>query len=138
MGIWIFIMIMDMIIPIIMLVVSQMFIKKMPKHINSIVGYRTTMSMKNKETWKFAHEYCGKLWRVHGGIMLAISIIVMLLVLGKGKESIAIVGGVLCSLQCIWLVVTIIPVEKALRKNFDKNGNRKVQSDMIKSREKDL
>ena len=70
--------------------------------------------------------------------MLAISIIVMLLVLGKGKESIAIVGGVLCSLQCIWLVVTIIPVEKALRKNFDKNGNRKVQSDMIKSREKDL
>lgn len=70
--------------------------------------------------------------------MLAISIIVMLLVLGKGKESTMVVGGVLCSLQCIWFVATIIPVEKALRKNFDKNGNRKLQPNMIKSKEKDL
>ena len=33
-----------------------------PKEINGIIGYRTTMSRKNMDTWKFAHDYCGKLW----------------------------------------------------------------------------
>ena len=34
--------------------------KKAPKEINSVFGYRTSMSMKNKDTWEFAHKYCGK------------------------------------------------------------------------------
>ena len=36
--------------------------KHCPKKINGVVGYRTRMSMINMDTWKFAHEYAGKLW----------------------------------------------------------------------------
>ena len=28
--------------------------------VNFVFGYRTSMSMKNKDTWEFAHKYCGK------------------------------------------------------------------------------
>ena len=52
----------DLIIPIVMIIGGRMMWKHCPKHINGIVGYRTTRSMKNMDTWKFAHDYCGKLW----------------------------------------------------------------------------
>ena len=44
------------------------------------------MSMKNKDTWEFAHKYCGKslvcLWN---GYVCPITVIFMLLVIGKMK-----------------------------------------------------
>lgn len=125
MGFWTFLFIVDLIIPIIMMVGGRYFLNGGPRNINGVAGYRTMMSMKNQETWKFAHEYCGQIWWVHGGSLLVLSIITMLLVIRKSEASIGIVGGVLCTIQCIWIVGTIIPVERALRKNFDKNGNRK-------------
>ena len=33
--------------------------KKTPKEINGVVGYRTKMPKKNKDTWKFAHNLTG-------------------------------------------------------------------------------
>ena len=62
MGFWWFMLICDLIIPIVMLIGGRMMWKHCPKHINGIVGYRTARSMKNMDTWKFAHDYCGKLW----------------------------------------------------------------------------
>lgn len=44
--------------------------KRPPKKINSFYGYRTAMSMKNRETWEFAHKHCGKLWSAWGCIAL--------------------------------------------------------------------
>ena len=44
--------------------------KHCPKHINGMLGYRTTRSMKNMDTWKFAHDYCGKLWWKIGWVMI--------------------------------------------------------------------
>ena len=43
------------------------------------------MSMKNKDTWEFAHKYCGKVWYVCGMVMLPITVIFMLLVIEKMK-----------------------------------------------------
>ena len=57
---WWFMLICDMIIPIVMVIVGRMMWKHCPKHINGMLGYRTTRSMKNMDTWKFAHDYCGK------------------------------------------------------------------------------
>ena len=45
--------------------------KKAPDSINPVFGYRTTMSMKNRDTWEFAHQYCGKLWWILG-IMIVV------------------------------------------------------------------
>ena len=59
MGFWIFMLIMDLLLPFTMIGFGRYFMKKAPKEINSVFGYRTSMSMKNKDTWEFAHKYCG-------------------------------------------------------------------------------
>lgn len=125
MGFWIFMLIMDLLMPLTMIIFGSYFMKKAPKEINVVFGYRTSMSMKNKDTWEFAHKYCGKIWYVFGLIMLPITVIGMLLVIGKSTDYIGNVGGIICGVQLIPLVGTIFPVEIALRKNFDKNGKRR-------------
>ena len=62
MWFWWFMLICDLIVPIVMIIGGRMMWKHCPKSINGIVGYRTNRSMKNMDTWKFAHKYCGKLW----------------------------------------------------------------------------
>ena len=125
MGFWFFILFMVLIFPAIMIGFGKYFLKKAPSEINYIFGYRTAMSMKNEQTWEFAHKYCGRLWLIIGLILLPLAILVMLLVIGKSKDTIGTVGEVLCIVQLIPLVASIIPTEIALKKNFDKNGNRK-------------
>ncbi len=98
--------------------------KKAPDSINPVFGYRTTMSMKNRDTWEFAHQYCGKLWWILGITLLPITIIPFLFLLGKDNDRVGIVGGVLCLIQLIPLIGSIIPTERALKRTFDKNGNR--------------
>lgn len=49
----------------------------------------------------------------------------MLLVLGKDENAVGIAGTVLCTIQLLPLLLSIIPTERALRKTFDKDGNRR-------------
>ena len=125
MWFWLFMLCIELFTPLLMIGFGKYFFKHAPKDINGIFGYRTTMSMKNKDTWIFAHTYCGKLWYVGGLLLLPISLSVMLAVIGKTENTIGIVGAVLCFAQLILLVGAIIPTERALRKNFDRNGNRR-------------
>ncbi len=122
MGFWIFMMIMDLLIPFTMIGFGKLFIKNAPGKINGFFGYRTSMSMKNKDTWEFAHHYCGKLWFMAGWIMLIASMIAMLPVIGKDSDYIGAYGGVVCFVQIVFLIGSIFPTERALRKKFDKNG----------------
>lgn len=125
MGFWIFMLFTDLLIPLTMIGFGRYFLKSAPKEINSIFGYRTTMSMKNKDTWIFAHHYCGKLWYVSGIISLIITVIALVPVMRETEDTIGTVGGVLCGMQMIPLIGSIIPTERALRRTFDKNGNRR-------------
>jgi len=122
---WIFMFIVDLLVPITMIGFGSLFIKKAPGQINSVFGYRSSRSMKNKETWKFAHRYCGTIWRTAGWIMLFITMILMFFIVHKSVKLIGIFGGILCLLQSIVLILTIIPVESALKKNFDEYGRRR-------------
>lgn len=124
MGFWIFMMIMDLLIPITMIGFGKYFSKKAPREINSTFGYRTSMSMKNKDTWNFAHHYFGKLWLKMGYVVLIISIIGMLFLLKKDENIIGLWGSVLCAVQLVFMILPIISTEKALKKNFDKYGNK--------------
>lgn len=103
----------------------KIFYEKGSKEINSVFGYRTSMSMKNKDTWEFAHKYCGKVWYVCGMVMLPITVIFMLLVIGKSEDCVGSMGGIICGVQLIPLIGSILPTEIALKKNFDKNGIRR-------------
>lgn len=117
MGFWIFMMIMDLLIPLTMIGFGKYFSEKAPKEINDAFGYRTSMSMKNKDTWEFAHHYCGKLWLVIGYIMLVISMMTMFFVIGKGKNVIGTWGGILCWVQTFFLVGSIFSTE-SLKEKF--------------------
>lgn len=54
------------------------------------------------------------------------SIIVLLFVIGKDKDTIGFVGMIVCYVQIAVMILPAIPTELALRKNFDKNGKRKI------------
>ena len=124
MGFWVYITSMNMVIPLIMIFFGKYFIAKAPNKINRFFGYRTSMSMKNEDTWKFAHKYCGRIWYMSGLVMAPIVILVMAFAVGKSKDFVEALGGILCAAETIYIVGSIIPVEIALRKNFDKNGKR--------------
>ena len=128
MGFWIFMLIMDMMIPLIMIGFGKLFLNRAPKEINPVYGYRTSMSMKNKDTWEFAHAYFGKVWFRIGIVMLPVSIIPLFFVLGRNTNTVGMVGGALCIVQCVVLLVSIFPVEKALKRNFDSNGRRRSEA----------
>ena len=125
MGFWIFMLLMGLLLPVTMIVLGSCFAKKAPAEINSVFGYRTRMSMLNQDTWTFAHHYSGVLYRRVGWVLLPISVIAMLLLLGKETGVVGTWGGGFVEAQVLFLIGPIIPTERALRKTFDQNGQRK-------------
>ena len=115
---WWFMLICDLIVPIVMIIGGRMMWKHCPKSINGIVGYRTHRSMKNMDTWKFAHEYCGKLWWKIGWFVIVLSVLIHIPLYHSDKNTIGIAGGILMTMQCIVLMVSICLTEKALKKHF--------------------
>ena len=101
------------------------FTKHAPKNINYIYGYRTSMSMKNQDTWQFAHNYCGKLWRNAGLTLLIITVALGLVTMKSDIAVIENVTMILVITQILVVVGSIIPVEHALKNTFDSDGNRK-------------
>lgn len=125
MWFWFFMLAMDLWIPLMMIGLGTCFEKHPPRKINAVFGYRTSRSMKNHETWKFAHQYCGKLWRRCGLVLLPVSAAVLLFAAGRDSDMIGTIGSAVCMVQLVPLVGTVFPTERALKKNFDQNGNRR-------------
>ena len=117
---WWFIFACDLLIPVIMLVFGIVMYKHAPKNINYIFGYRTSRSMKNDDTWKFAHEYCGRLWWRLGLIML-------IPFYNSNEDTIGIVATIVMTIQLIVLITSIFPTEIALKKEFNDDGTVKRQ-----------
>ena len=90
-----FMLICDLLIPIVMLIGGRMMWKHCPKHRNGILGYRTTRSMKNMVTWKFAHDYCEKLWWKIGWLLTISSALIHIPLYHSDEKIIGIVGGFL-------------------------------------------
>lgn len=124
MNMEIFLLICNLMIPLMMLGFGIRFEKNPPKNINGLYGYRTSMSMKNQDTWNFAHQYCGKLWRIWGWIILIVSIFFTIISYFLGEAGQSIICSGLVVVQTIILIVSIIPVEKALKRTFDKTGKK--------------
>ena len=43
-----------------------------------------------------------------------------------GYRTVGVVGGILCMVQCAVLIGCIFPTERALKRNFTEDGERKV------------
>lgn len=125
MWFWWFMLCCDVLIPVLMIIAGRMMWKRPPKTINGTVGYRTSRSMMNMDTWNFAHDYCGRLWWKIGWIMLVPSILIHVPLYGKSDNAIGIVCGILITVQTIVLIVSIFPTERALKRTFTDSGKRR-------------
>ena len=125
MGFWFFMLAMNLIIPLSMVFLGKYFSKRAPGQINMLFGYRTTRSTKNEDTWRFAHSVFGRIWYRTGLILLPVTLAAMLLVLGKDADTVGTVGSIVCLVQLPVMLYAILPTERALKKNFDEDGNRK-------------
>lgn len=125
MGYKIFMFIMLLLIPAVMVGFGAYFMRRAPKKINYVFGYRTARSMKNEDTWKFAHKLIGKIWLVCGTVLLVGGVaFFFVFTSGKDENAASIASLVILGVQLLVLMCSIIPTEIALKKNFDENGNK--------------
>ena len=124
-GFWVFMLIMCLLTPVIMIGFGKYFMKGGAKQINGVFGYRTTRSMKNQETWRFAHQYSGKIWHHRGLVLSPVSIVVMLFVYGKSVDMTGIAGLIIVIAQMIAMICAIPFTEAALERNFDDLGRHR-------------
>ena len=115
----------SLLVPVIVIITGRMMWKHYPKNINGLIGYRTTLSMRNIDTWKFANEYCGRLWYRIGILMLIFSIIICLLFFKASYNTAFMASLILIAIQCIILVATIFPTENALKREFPEEVTRR-------------
>lgn len=121
-GFWIFMLLTDLLIPLLMVGFGKLFTKRPPKRINGIYGYRTKRSMKTQETWDFAHRYFGNLWFWIGLVLIPLSALPLIFVYGKDIERIGTVGAVVTLVQIVPMIAPVFPTERALKENFDEHG----------------
>jgi len=108
-----------------MIVFGLLFDKHVPRNINFVLGYRSPRSMKNQDTWTFANVYAGRRLWITGVILLISSLIAILLTLNSDISVMRTVGIVIIIVHAIMIFGVAIATEITLRKNFDKQGNRK-------------
>lgn len=125
MWFWWFMFVCNLLIPVILIIAGRMMWKHCPKKINTVYGYRTKRSMKNMDTWRFAHNYCGKLWWKIGWFSLFPSVVVQIPFFERSEDVIGIVGGIICMIQVVILIASIFPTEAALKKTFNDDGTRR-------------
>ena len=118
MSFWIFCLVMNLLLPAVMLCFGRRFQRKPPERINSVYGYRTARSMKNQETWNFAHETCGRLWVRLGKLSFLPALLAAALTFGCGIETVSVVSVVVVTIQTLALIGSIFPVERALKRKF--------------------
>lgn len=128
MGYKIFLFIFNLIIICIVMFSGKLIKNHSPK-INYVFGYRTKMSMKTNETWQFANNYAGNLMINCSKILLIILFISQIFILNQKDYKIASFYSLGISFITISsFFYTIIKTEIKLRKLFDKNGNKKIQT----------
>ncbi|HOT32167.1 MAG TPA: SdpI family protein [Petrotogaceae bacterium] len=102
---------------------GYMLSKKTPKEINSLIGYRSPMSTKNQDTWKFANEYSGRFW-IKSGLITAFASVILAFAL----QPINTYKNLMFALIYVQIAVLLLVIpftEVALRKNFYKTGEKK-------------
>ena len=124
-GFYIYMLLTSLLIPVIMLVFGWIFRRQAPKKINVWYGYRSARSMKNEDTWVFAHQHIGRTWMLVGAVLLVVSVIPMIAVYGKDDDTVSVVSLVLLFVQMLPMIMSLIPTERALKRTFDENGIRK-------------
>ena len=124
MKFWILTFGVDLFMVLIMIVFGRYLIKK-AKKFKDPFGYNTGFSIKNKAVWEFANLSIGRSWFIGGLVLAPIVVIIMLYNIQSELYMVARVGGAICSLSGLYMALSTLATAILLRKNFDKDGNRK-------------
>ncbi len=119
MRFWIATLMFNLLIPIIMLIVGILYLKKPMKKISWTHGYRTDRSMQNQETWEFAQKHFGNTCYRSGILFTVLTFILMFSVLGQTKQVVGILGNVLGTVEGFLMVYVLVTTENALKKKYD-------------------
>lgn len=114
--------VMTLLIPLLMLATGLVFSRRTPKSINYLIGYRTRRSMINQETWNFANRTMGRIWITWSLLLLIPSILVLFFLKTRVEQNLETWIVVLTLVQLAVLILSIIPVERALKAKFDDKG----------------
>ena len=125
MGFWIYCAACTLLIPCVMLFFGRRFQTKPPKSINSLYGYRTSRSMKNQQTWDYAHRLCGRIWLRTGAVLLPVSLLAMLAVLGRASGAVGTWCAMVTAVQVVVILFTLPLVERGLKQKFDREGKER-------------
>lgn len=113
---------MTLLIPLIMLVIGLIFSRWTPKSINYLVGYRTRRSTLNLDTWRFANRTMGRVLTRWGLLLLIPSLLVLFYLKDRPDQAQNTGILILTLIQLAALLLSIIPVERALKAKFDDKG----------------
>ncbi len=131
MGFKIFMLVVAVAAPLMMTAVGAVFSKSAPKTINAVFGYRTAMSMKNEDTWAFAHHYCGRMWLVCGVVFTVLTAALMAFAFKKEENTFGVLAAALCFLCVLGMVWSVVLTERALKETFDEEGNRRALTPIV-------
>lgn len=112
-----------LLIPAAMLGIGVSWKKHPPRRINGLYGYRTRRSSSSQAAWDFAQAYCGAIFLRWGGVMSVVTVAACVLIWRQSWFYEAVFA--LSMAQCAVLLLSILPVERALRAKFDEHGNPK-------------
>lgn len=124
-GFWLYMFVITLLIPLMMIFLGKSFIDHPPKNINSFFGYRTALSKKNQDTWRFAHKHCGTIWMRSGMCLLPVVLFFMLPARSFPMEEVAVRAVLTAGVEVLTLVGSCIPTQIALKRTFDAQGRRK-------------
>ncbi len=127
MGIYIWTFAVSLVVPLSMVGFGAYFMKHAPKEINYFFGYRTRRSMMSRDTWEFAHKYCGRLWLYFGLSMIPADLGALALAafLIPGVDGFAVAMGVAVFFEIALMFIPLALTERALDRNFDRHGRKK-------------
>ena len=112
-------------IPLLLIVIGKIFDKYPIKEPNIAIGFRTKLSMMNKETWDYAQRLFPKAWISLGRIMLPLSLIILFLLYSEDKDYTGNLVLILMLVQVVLMLGSILYVNLKLKAAFNSDGSRK-------------
>lgn len=105
----------SVLIGVIFIIAGFIMLKFPPKKINSLYGYRTKSSMKNKEQWDFSQKYASIIM-IYCGIGLLLIGCLLYFILGDINPIIGMYIGMV--LLFISMGIMLYKTEKAIKQQF--------------------
>lgn len=105
-----------------LLTAGGFWLARQPPPRGLMLGYRTPRSKLSDETWDYANRAWGRLMRLLGPIWAAVVVVAMLVALGRSDAFVAVYGCGLLFGAALVALLSMVPVERALRREFDADG----------------